>query len=209
MNRKIFFISGIGTNVGKTIISAILTEAWKADYWKPIQSGDLHYSDTMKTKELVSNNISKFHNEKFKLTEPLSPHASAKIDKVKISIHDFQLPNTNNHLIVEGAGGLMVPLNHEGDLIIDLIKHLNIPVILVSQNYLGSINHTLLSIKELQNRKIPIEGIIFNGETNTETEAIIEKISGVKTLCKIPPLKELDKKSIAQIIEQTNYLNQN
>jgi dethiobiotin synthetase len=80
---------------------------------------------------------------------------------------------------------------------------------LVSQNYLGSINHTLLSIKELQNRKIPIEGIIFNGETNTETEAIIEKISGVKTLCKIPPLKELDKKSIAQIIEQTNYLNQN
>ena len=79
MNRKIFFISGIGTNVGKTIISAILTEAWKADYWKPIQSGDLHYSDTMKTKELVSNNISKFHNEKFKLTEPLSPHASAKI----------------------------------------------------------------------------------------------------------------------------------
>jgi dethiobiotin synthetase len=209
MNRKIFFISGIGTNVGKTIISAILTEAWKADYWKPIQSGDLHYSDTMKTKELVSNNISKFHNEKFKLTEPLSPHASAKIDKVKISIHDFQLPNTNNHLIVEGAGGLMVPLNHEGDLIIDLIKHLNIPVILVSQNYLGSINHTLLSIKELQNQKIPIEGIIFNGETNTETEAIIEKISGVKTLCKIPPLKELDKKSIAQIIEQTNYLNQN
>ncbi len=209
MNRKIFFISGIGTNVGKTIISAILTEAWKADYWKPIQSGDLHYSDTMKTKELVSNNISKFHNEKFKLTEPLSPHASAKIDKVKISIHDFQLPITNNHLIVEGAGGLMVPLNHEGDLIIDLIKHLNIPVILVSQNYLGSINHTLLSIKELQNQKIPIEGIIFNGETNTETEAIIEKISGVKTLCKIPPLKELDKKSIAQIIEQTNYLNQN
>lgn len=209
MNNKRFFITGIGTNVGKTVVSALLTEAWKCDYWKPIQSGDLMNSDTMKVKSLVSNSTSVFHEERYKLNEPLSPHASAKIDKTKISISDFQLPKTNNNLIVEGAGGLMVPINHDGDLIIDLIAHLNIPVILVSQNYLGSINHTLLSIKELEHRKIPLEGIVFNGDRNIETESIIEKISKKKTLFNIPQLKEIDKKSISKIITQTNYLKLN
>jgi len=209
MKKKRLFISGIGTNVGKTVVSAILTEALQADYWKPIQSGDLNYTDNMKVRELVSNSISKFHPERFKLTEPLSPHASAKIDKIKISLTDFKIPSTNNHLIVEGAGGLMVPINHEGDLIIDLIKHLNLSVILVSQNYLGSINHTLLSIQELKSNKIPIEGLIFNGKPTPESEYIIEKISGVKTLFRIEHQEKLNSDAISKIIAQTEYLKQN
>lgn len=180
------FITGIGTNVGKTIVAAIVTEALKADYWKPVQSGDLDNSDTSKVKQLVSNKTSVFHDETFKLNQPLSPHASAKIDGIKINLNDFQLPTcSKTYLVIEGAGGLMVPINHQGDLIIDLINHLKTSVILVSQNYLGSINHTLLSIEELKRRKINILGIIFNGDRTPETEDFIENYSKAPILLRI------------------------
>ena len=167
-----FFVTGIGTEVGKTVISAILTEALEADYWKPVQSGDLHYSDSDKVKALISNNKTKFHPECYRLQTPASPHISAAIDGIEISPKAFQLPESDNHLIVEGAGGLMVPLN-SNFLIIDLIKQLNIPVIIVSKNYLGSINHTILSIEALQKRNIPIAGIIFNGPDTPSTQDFI------------------------------------
>lgn len=157
-----FFVTGIGTEVGKTVISAILTEALEADYWKPIQSGDLDYTDSDKVKDLISNKKTIFHPEAYRLRTPASPHLSAALDGIEIQANNFRLPETANHLIVEGAGGLMVPLNSQF-LIIDLIKQLQVPVILVSRNYLGSINHTILSIEALHKRAIPIAGIIFNG----------------------------------------------
>ena len=140
------FVTGIGTEVGKTVIAAILTEALEADYWKPVQAGDLDYSDTHKVRDLVSNDKSVFHPETHALHHPMSPHAAAERDGVEISLDDFQLPQTENNLIVEGAGGLMVPLNSK-DCIIDLIEKLDIEVVLVSRTYLGSINHTLLSVE--------------------------------------------------------------
>ena len=140
------FVTGIGTEVGKTVIAAILTEALEADYWKPVQAGDLDYSDTHKVRDLVSHDKSVFHPETHALHHPMSPHAAAERDGVEISLDDFQLPQTENNLIVEGAGGLMVPLNSK-DCIIDLIEKLDIEVVLVSRNYLGSINHTLLSVE--------------------------------------------------------------
>src|SRR4051812_32249696 len=143
-DKQPIFITGIGTGVGKTIISAIVTEKLKADYWKPIQSGDLDNSDTLKVRDLVSNKTTRFYPETYRLTQPFSPHKSAAIDNVVIDIQTIIPPKTDNQLIIEGAGGLMVPLN-DNALIIDLIKQLNAQVILVSQNYLGSINHTLLS----------------------------------------------------------------
>jgi dethiobiotin synthetase len=178
--RKIF-ITGIGTDVGKTVVSAILTEALEADYWKPIQAGDLDNSDSIKVQNLISNENTVIHSEGIKLNSPMSPHAAAEIDNVEIKLSDFKLPETNNNLVVEGAGGLMVPLNDK-DLIIDLIKELEIEVVLVSQNYLGSINHTILSIDALKNRGIKVLGIIFNGEENSETEKYILNYSGLTCL---------------------------
>ena len=141
------FVTGIGTEVGKTVIAAILTEKLKADYWKPVQAGDLDDSDTMKVRALVSNSVSVFHEEGFRLNHPMSPHAAAERDGVEIGLEDFEMPQTENHLVIEGAGGLMVPLNDQ-DCVIDLIEGSGTEVVLVSRNYLGSINHTLLSIED-------------------------------------------------------------
>lgn len=192
---KKYFVTGIGTDVGKTVVAAMLTEALEADYWKPVQAGDLDNSDTIKVKRLITNSNSKFYKEAYALTEPLSPHAAAKIDGVEIELDKIKMPETSNNLIVEGAGGLMVPLN-DRDLIIDLIKHLNLEVVLISQNYLGSINHTILSIDALLNRSIPIKGIIFNGLENKETESFILNYSNLPVIGKIEQHEEINKEVV-------------
>src|ERR1035438_4434649 len=120
--RKIF-VTGTGTDVGKTIVSAILVEKLKADYWKPVQAGSLNETDTMRVKELITNSKSSFHSEGYCLSGYMSPHAAANSDGIKINLSKIKLPVTKNHLIIEGAGGLMVPLN-EKSLVIDLIKQL-------------------------------------------------------------------------------------
>ena len=170
-----YFITGIGTDVGKTVVSAVLVKALHADYWKPVQSGDLHNSDTMKIQKWCDiNEANRIHPERHQLTQPLSPHASAAIDKVQIQLTDFSLPETDRSLIIEGAGGLAVPLNNRHTLL-DLIKHLGTRVILVARNYLGSINHTLLSIEALRLNNIEIKGLVVFGErTKTSEEVIVE-----------------------------------
>lgn len=189
MNR--YFVSGIGTGIGKTLISAILTEKLNADYWKPIQSGDLEFSDSLTLKSLITNKKTTIHPEVYRLTQPLSPHLSAKIDGINIDLTQINMPKTQNNLIIEGAGGLMVPLN-EKHLIVDLIKKLNAEVILVSQHYLGSINHTLLSIALLKQYQIKLKGIIFNGPENDETERYILQYSQTKKLGYIPLLSTVN-----------------
>jgi dethiobiotin synthetase len=183
---KSYFITGIGTGVGKTIVSAILTEAFQADYWKPVQCGVAEGTDTEKVRSLVSNPVSKFHKEAYCFSAPMSPHAAAKLEDTEIDITKIAIPATNKTLIIEGAGGLMVPLTYDF-LMIDLIALMQTPVLLVSMNYLGSINHTLLSVEALKARHIPVSGIIFNGAENTETESIIAKYSGYKILPRIHP----------------------
>jgi dethiobiotin synthetase len=198
------FVTGIGTGIGKTIISAILVEKLKADYWKSIQSGDLDNSDTLKVKGLVTNTKSVFHPEAYRLTQPYSPHKSAAIDGITIELEKIIKPKTENVLIVEGAGGLMVPLNNQF-LIIDLIKQLKAEVVLVSQNYLGSINHTLLSINALKQQQIPIKGIIFNGVKDIYSKDFILNYSGVKSIGHIPEYNVIDKKTI---IEAGNHVSE-
>lgn len=198
-----YFITGIGTGIGKTITSAIITEKLKADYWKPIQSGDLAQSDSMTIESLISNNQTVIHSETYRLTQPFSPHLSAKIDGIEIELNSFQLPKTDNNLIVEGAGGLMVPLN-SNELILDLIKYLNIEVILISQHYLGSINHTLLTINTLNQHNISIKGIIFNGEENFENQSYILNYTDVKHLGNIPNLKNIDKLNVIEVGKNLN-----
>ncbi|HCN83971.1 MAG TPA: dethiobiotin synthase [Sphingobacteriaceae bacterium] len=199
------FITGIGTGIGKTIVAAILTEKLQADYWKPIQSGDLDNSDTERVKSLVSNSLTQFHPEAYKLSQPFSPHKSAALDGIKIELGKIILPETDNRLIIEGAGGLMVPLN-EKDMIIDLIKQLDAEVILVSKNYLGSINHTLLSLEMLKIRNIPLKGIIFNGESDSYSEDLILNFSGAKALARIPVINNLNKSSVSEIGTQLDEL---
>ncbi|MBB2148495.1 dethiobiotin synthase [Pedobacter gandavensis] len=192
-----YFITGIGTGIGKTIVSAILTQKLQADYWKPIQSGDLEQSDSLSIKDLISNTKTIIHPEQYRLTQPLSPHLSARLDGITIQASALIVPQTDNQLIIEGAGGLMVPLN-EKELILDLIPVLKAKVIIVSQNYLGSINHTLLTLEVLKSRNIKVEGIIFNGEANAESESYIANYTGIPILGKIPKLLSLDQQSIAE-----------
>lgn len=186
-NRKII-ITGIGTDTGKTVASAILCKALKSDYWKPIQAGDLENSDSIKVKRLVPETT--IHPEAYRLSQPMSPHAAAKIDKLKIQESSLQLPITKNSLIIELAGGLMVPMR-EDYLNIDWVEKAQIPVILVANYYLGSINHTLLSWELLVTRKIPVLGIIFNGEKNSSTFDVIMNRTQAKCLLEIEREKEI------------------
>ncbi|MDX1943061.1 MAG: dethiobiotin synthase [Saprospiraceae bacterium] len=192
---KGIFLTGIGTDVGKTVIAAILTEALQADYWKPIQSGDLDNTDSMKIERWISNPRTRIHPEAYRLRTPMSPHTAAEIDGIRIELPNIKLPNAQNFLIVEGAGGLLVPLNDK-DNIIDLIQYLQLPVILISRHYLGSINHTLLSIEALQHRNIIIAGIIFNGDEHPTTESIIQQRSGVPVLGRVGDLGEVNQNKV-------------
>lgn len=188
-----YFVTAIDTDSGKTLISAILCEALQADYWKPIQAGLPRDSD--RVKELISNHKTFIHSERYLLKTPASPHAAAKIDGVQIELHHFTLPKTKNNLIVEGAGGCLVPINQK-HFVIDIVKQLNLEVILVADLYLGSINHTLLTIEALTSRGIPIKGIIFNEDSNPESEMIILQHSGLKQLLKIDREKNIDKQVV-------------
>lgn len=201
------FITGIGTDVGKTIASAIITQALEADYWKPIQAGDLDNSDSLKIKRYVSNTKSQYHENSYALNTPASPHVAAEIDGITIDLKNIEEPKTENHLVVEGAGGVFVPLN-DTDCIIDLIQP-DYKVIVVSRHYLGSINHTLLTIEALKNRNIAIGGIIFNGEENKATEAIILKKTGAKCLGRIENEPYFDQNVIAYYADlfRENLLN--
>ncbi|MBD3637126.1 MAG: dethiobiotin synthase [Crocinitomicaceae bacterium] len=185
MAKKIF-VTGVGTEIGKTFCSAIICEALAADYWKPLQAGNLEDLDSLWVRDFVSNKNIVLHTERYLLSEPMSPHAAARLDGVDISLDDFEPPETDNTLIIEGAGGLMVPLNDKGDMIIDLIPRISDETILISMNYLGSINHTLLSVEVLKQRGIAIKGIIFNGDPNIETEEVILSNTGVPCLGRIP-----------------------
>jgi dethiobiotin synthetase len=205
MMKKTYFVTGISTEVGKTIASALLVEAMQADYWKPIQSGDLHYSDSDKIRELISNQKTIIHPEGFRLNTPASPHYSAEIDGINISLNDFNIPSTNNHLIIEGAGGLLVPINDK-DTVLDVIQQFNIPVILVANYYLGSINHTLSSIRLLEQLNIPIHTLIFMGKANIASRDIIKKMSDgiINHYIEIPHLEEIN---AASILNQTRLVN--
>lgn len=196
-----YFVTGIDTNIGKTVVSAILVKALNASYWKPIQSGDLEHTDSMKVKEYSEASTNQIIPDRYRLTTPASPHLAAEIENIEISLNDFDIPNIPGNLIVEGAGGLFVPLNYE-NTILDLIQKLSLPVILVSKNYLGSINHTLLSIHALKNRNIPIKGIIIIGDSHTPSEKAIESIGGVKILHHVPFTENLDKEFVGEQAER-------
>lgn len=191
---KNIFVTAIGTDSGKTLVSAILCEALGIGYWKPVQAG--HPRDTEVVESLVSNLKFKSYPEKFLLKTPASPHAAAKIDGIQIRVDNFEVPSTER-LVIEGAGGCMVPLNDD-EFVIDLVEKLSCEIILVSNLYLGSINHTILTLELLRSRKLSVKGIIFNGPGNEESERIIQRHSGLPCLLRIGEEKVVDKKCVSR-----------
>ncbi len=203
MNKQ-YIITGIGTDVGKTVVSAIVAEALQATYWKPVQAGDLDNSDSIKIERLTKN--VKVLPEAFRLNEPMSPHAAAAIDGVKILPENLPLPSVEGNLIVEGAGGLLVPINSDGFLYADAFAQWDLPVIVVSRHYLGSINHTLLTIEVLKNRGIEIEGIIFVGNQHRTTEEVIMSTTGLRFIGSVPVVETVDQEFILQQAEKLKYV---
>lgn len=190
-----FFISGTDTGIGKTVVSAMLMSALDATYWKPVQSGLEEETDTEFVQRISGVRDSKIITERYRLNTPMSPHASADSDGVSISLSDFELPTfETKHLIVEGAGGLIVPLNWK-DTILDLIAHLELPVLIVARSSLGTLNHTLLSIQALRNRNIEILGVVLNGEKHQSNKETIEKFAQIPVF-EFEPLNQFNKESL-------------
>jgi len=194
-----YFITGISTEVGKTVASAIITEALQADYWKPVQAGELDYCDTKKVEQLISNSKSQFHDNAYALKTPMSPHAAADIDGVSIKTKTIKAPKTKNTLVVEGAGGVLVPLNNT-ETILDIIQP-NYKVIVVSRHYLGSINHTLLTVNLLQDKGFNV-AILFSGDEHKTTEAIIKTKTSAPILGRIEEEPYFDKNVVKDYADQ-------
>lgn len=191
------FVAGIGTGVGKTIVSAVLTEALQADYWKPVQTGTIVSTDKEMVEMLVSNPKTKVFNNSLEFLHPYSPHYAASIEGRSIELSQITVPQTGNRLVMEGAGGLLVPLNNT-HLMIDLIKQLGVAVVLVTKHYLGSINHTLLSIEVLKQKQIPLAGIIFNGDKFADNEEIITRFANTPVIGRIDYREDIDKKFVQE-----------
>ena len=195
-----YVVAGIGTEVGKTVVSAIMVEKFRADYWKPVQAGDLGSTDTEQVRQLAAFG-GVMHPEAWRLEKPVSPHTAAASDDVRISHTSLTLPRISKILVVELAGGLMVPLNcdsgHELSNI-DLLKTWNLPVVLVANYYLGSINHTLLSVDALRTRDIALAGLVFNGKAMKGSRSAILKLTGLPVLLALPWGSRLDKPFISK-----------
>lgn len=194
-----YFVTAIDTDSGKTFISAILCEALQADYWKPVQAGLPRDADVIQSLAPATF----IHPETFLLRTPASPHAAAKADNIHISLKNFVVPQTSRPLIVEGAGGCLVPLN-DHDFVIDLAATIGAEVILVSDLYLGSINHTLLTVEALKKRSLRVKGIIFNGESNPESERIILHHSGYRCLLRVARETEPDSDTVKKYARLLN-----
>lgn len=197
------FVTGTDTDIGKTIVSASLVCALREKenicYWKPIQTGIEEDNDTETVRKLANCSTEEIFDKGFRLEKPLSPHLSARLSNVEITIEkvlrfsrDFV---SESFWIVEGAGGVLVPLN-ERELMCDLIKALDLPVLIVARSALGTINHTLLTIEALRNRNLKIFGVIMNGERNEENRKAIEHFGNVRVLAQMPKFEKLEFESI-------------
>ncbi|MBL4805129.1 MAG: ATP-dependent dethiobiotin synthetase BioD [Alphaproteobacteria bacterium] len=196
-----FIITGTDTGIGKTVVSAMLTQALGATYWKPLQSGVEGGVDTKAVQKMTGLPSERFLSEKYVFTEPLSPHRAAELDNMEVDVDSLTIPDTEQRLIIEGAGGLMVPLTRK-NLLINVFKSWHVPVILVARTGLGTINHTLLSLEALWSRKIPVHGIIFVGEENDDNIKTIHQFSDTKVLGRLPMLDSLNTESLASAFDQ-------
>lgn len=197
--KRGFFIAGTDTNAGKTVVSAALVCALRARanvcYWKPVQTGIENDSDTRDVRALANCRENEIYDAGYRLEKPLSPHLSARLANVRIETNKIlELWNrapAEKFFVVEGAGGVFVPLN-ERDLLIDLIEQLKLPVIVAARSGLGTINHTLLTLAALRARKITVAGVVMSGESNAENRRAIEHYGQIKVLGELPFVEDLN-----------------
>lgn len=195
-----YFITGIGTGVGKTICSALLAKLWQMDYWKPVQAGDLEASDSLMVQGLIGNGL-RVYPERYKLHTAASPHQAAAIDGLQIRVSDFNLPDSSSNLLVEGAGGIFVPLN-ETEFMLDLMKALQLPVIVVCRDYLGAINHSLSCFRCLEAADLSIKYVVLNGDFNPDSARIIKQFKPAGSqLIHIPEISQLDEAGVQQALQ--------
>lgn len=210
-NRKIpdkLFVTGTDTDVGKTVVSAALCKGLKAGYWKPVQAGREPATDTERVKMMTSHDNTFFYRERYCLKLPMSPHAASEKEDIKIELEDFNLPEYQQEkLIVEGAGGIMVPINRK-HMILDMIKLLDLPVLLVARSGLGTINHTLLSIEILKRNDVKLWGVVLNGPKHLSNEDAIRFFGGVKNLFSLPRLQLLTPESLQTAFIKTFSQNE-
>ena len=205
MNPQSVFVTGTDTNIGKTVSSALLLKLWGADYWKPIQCGDLPHSDSKVLQGLVGDkHPGSFHPERYAFSMAASPHVAAKEEGVEVRVQDFQLPESSRPLIVEGAGGCLVPLNDE-ESILDLAAHLKLPVILVTRFYLGSFNHSLLSIEAIRRRGLTLRAVIFNGPDHPEFRQFIVRKANADFFGQIPEWNQVDAHSLQALAQNWEF----
>ena len=201
-----FIICGTDTDIGKTLISSFFVRGLNSFYWKPIQSGIESQTDSQIVEKLAKVNKEKIINEAYVFTQPLSPHWAAEIDKKTINFNMLGLPKINDALIVETAGGLMVPITRTF-LQIDQIKKWDLPVILVCKSSLGTLNHTLLSIEALKKRNINIIGIIVNGEKHLDNPKTIFEFSGIPIIAEFPYIQKIDSNILDILWEELDIKN--
>lgn len=190
-------VTGIGTGVGKTVCSAVICEALQADYWKPLQSGDLHTLDSGFVNQHTSEST-QIYPEALLLSQPLSPHEAARIDGIEITEEHLELPGFKKQTVIEGAGGVFVPLNDVGLTYLDLFQLWDFPVYVISRHYLGSINHTLLTVNALLGREIQLAGLVINGPRNEASERIYRQHFKDLPITYIPELPELSKEQVQE-----------
>ncbi len=194
------FVSGTDTEVGKTVVCAVLMAGLQGCYWKPIQSGLEAETDTRWIQRVTGLFPACFIDEAYRLRSPLSPHAAAAIDGVRITMEGLRLPSPaqgRKPLIVEGAGGVMVPLN-ESCFMLDLIKQLGLPVLLVARSGLGTINHTLLSLEQLHRHGAEVAGVVLNGPKNRENRKAITYYGNTRVLAELEPLAQLNPRGLRE-----------
>lgn len=192
------FVTGTDTDVGKTIASAWLIHKLNAAYWKPVQSGLDGETDIDTIRRLTSLDERYIFQPSYELPEPLSPHEAARRAGITIEMDRFVLPRSDKPLIIEGAGGVLVPLNDQ-DMMVDLMTHLDAPVVLICRSELGTINHTLLSLEGLRARGIEIRGVIINGPAAPHNARALKQYGGVDVIAEIPQLEYLTRETISRI----------
>jgi dethiobiotin synthetase len=198
-----YFITGIGTDVGKTLVSAILTEALQANYWKPVQCGIEGGTDRETISSLITNSKTVCYTEGYCFTEPASPHLAAGLANEKIRLENLHLPELNNRLVIEGAGGLLVPLN-DTNYVVDLAKEFEAEIILVCRNYLGCINHSLLSIDYLIRNEFAIKGLVLNGNFDKAVKSAIINYTEIPVIAEIPDMTLVSKDSVLSQAQKIN-----
>ncbi|HXW18019.1 MAG TPA: dethiobiotin synthase [Candidatus Acidoferrales bacterium] len=200
---RAYFVTGTDTGIGKTVLSALLCAALDGIYWKPIQTGASEGTDRATVMKLAEMPASRTREESYIFEPPVSPHLAARWARERIDLARVHKPAIapGETLVMEGAGGVLVPIN-EKEFMIDLMQHLGAPVVLAARSSLGTINHTLLSLAALRNATLSVAGVVLIGEANKDNRKAIEEFGDARVIGEIPKLEEINRKALREIFER-------